>query len=175
MNKTFFTSDTHFGHTNIIKYTNRPFSSVEEMNDVLIQNWNAKVKAGDTVYHLGDFAFGEKYIHAIFPKLNGRIILIKGNHDKRDVKVLRQYAEVHEALEIKNDRLGSIILFHYPILEWDKIHRGAGHLYGHKHSPPGTIGHGRSFDIGVDANGYAPRELDDVIAQLESLPILSHH
>lgn len=173
--KTWFTSDTHFGHKNIIKYTNRPFDTVEEMNDVLIQNWNDRIKSNDRVFHLGDFAFGEKYIKEIFPKLNGRVTLIKGNHDRRDWKLLGQYADTYDTLTIKNDVIGSIVLFHYPILEWDKIHHGAGHLYGHKHSPPGTIGHGRSFDIGVDANGYVPRELDDVVAQLQTLPIIKHH
>ena len=78
---TFFISDTHFGHTNIIKYCDRPFSSVGEMNKTLIYNWNKVVKDIDIVYFLGDFCFGDP--NDYLPYLNGIIIPFKGNHDKR--------------------------------------------------------------------------------------------
>jgi len=76
----FFTADTHFGHANIIKYCNRPFRNVFEMDDVLIDNWNSKVGVNDIVYHLGDFCMGneKKYLEA----LHGKIIFIEGSHDK---------------------------------------------------------------------------------------------
>ena len=78
--KTFFTADHHFGHANIIKYTNRPFTNIEEQDRILIQNWNSVVGPNDMVYYLGDFCFRDfnKYFHA----LNGKIIFIEGNHDK---------------------------------------------------------------------------------------------
>ena len=86
-NKTFFTSDTHFGHAAIIQYCSRPYKSVEEMNQVLIDNWNSKVKKDDIVYHLGDFIFGgSKLWYEIFSKLNGNIVLIMGNHDARNLR-----------------------------------------------------------------------------------------
>jgi calcineurin-like phosphoesterase family protein len=77
----YFSSDHHFGHSNIIKYCNRPYSSVEEMNEKLIENWNATVKPEDTVYYLGDFSLSTKPVKEITPKLNGHKLLIPGNHD----------------------------------------------------------------------------------------------
>ena len=77
----YFTSDTHFGHANIIKFCNRPFKNVEEMNQKLIENWNSVVGPNDLVFHLGDFAFGGQPLwRYIREQLNGNIILIKGNH-----------------------------------------------------------------------------------------------
>lgn len=85
MSKTFFTSDTHFGHSNIIRYCNRPYNSVEEMDEDLIKRWNAIVKKDDIVYHLGDFSFymTKEKVSSIVRRLNGTIYLIKGNHDKK--------------------------------------------------------------------------------------------
>lgn len=78
-----FTSDTHFCHANVIKYCNRPFADVHEMNRELVRRWNDRVALRDTVYHLGDFAFGPKpAIAAWRRRLNGRIILVRGNHDR---------------------------------------------------------------------------------------------
>ena len=80
------TSDTHFNHANIIKYCNRPFSSVEEMNETIIANWNKVVSERDIVYHLGDFALGDKsLIPNILRRLNGCIKVIMGNHDNLDI------------------------------------------------------------------------------------------
>lgn len=81
---TFFTSDTHFGHANIIRFCNRPFRNVEEMNEALIENWNLVVSEDDTVFHLGDFAFGGSNVwKSIIPRLNGHINLIIGNMTER--------------------------------------------------------------------------------------------
>jgi len=87
MTKYYFTADLHLDHENIIKYTGRPFKSLEEMNKKLIKNWNSRVKEKDTIFHVGDFCFkGRKAEHWI-EQLNGRIIFIKGNHDiNNDVK-----------------------------------------------------------------------------------------
>lgn len=78
----FFTSDTHYGHANVIKYCNRPFRDIVEMREVLINSWNAAVGPADLVYHLGDFSFHEREVATVLPRLNGRKILILGNHDK---------------------------------------------------------------------------------------------
>src|SRR5687767_6005129 len=80
---TFFTSDTHWGHKNIIKFCSRPYASVEEMDEAMITNWNDRVRPGDTVYHLGDFTFyrREDQQRRIIDSLNGNIKLILGNHD----------------------------------------------------------------------------------------------
>ena len=80
--KIFFTSDTHFTHNNIIKFCNRPFKDVEEMNQTLVDNWNKVVGPTDIIYHLGDFCFaGSAEWHSIIGQLNGRIHLILGNHE----------------------------------------------------------------------------------------------
>lgn len=95
----FITADTHFGHSNIIGYCNRPFSDVKEMDGALIQNWNSVVGKGDVVYHLGDFAMGKKdFITNIVSRLNGEIHLIKGNHDSRSNKWYREcgFKEVYD-------------------------------------------------------------------------------
>lgn len=84
---TFFTSDTHFGHANIIRFCKRPFENVEEMNEVLIENWNKVVSDDDTVFHLGDFAFGGSNVwKEIIPRLKGHINLIIGNHDRKNLR-----------------------------------------------------------------------------------------
>ena len=83
-NKVYFTSDTHFGHENIIKWCRRPYSSVEEMNEKLIENWNSVVGPDDIVFHLGDFAFGGSGLwKEVLSRLNGKKYLIIGNHDEK--------------------------------------------------------------------------------------------
>jgi calcineurin-like phosphoesterase family protein len=82
MSQIFLTSDSHFGHFNVIKYCNRPFTTVEEMNEALIANWNAVVGQEDIVFHLGDFSFHERYVEEFLSRLNGYKFLILGNHDK---------------------------------------------------------------------------------------------
>ena len=82
MNK-FFIADTHYGHDNIIKFCNRPFLNVKEMNEALIKNWNSIVSENDEVYHLGDVAMKNPLIAKQFlESVNGKIYLIKGNHEQ---------------------------------------------------------------------------------------------
>lgn len=127
----YFISDTHFGHANTIYYDNRPFSSVGEMDEALINNWNEKVTPGDNVYILGDFSwYKPDRAEAILRQLNGAICLIRGNHDHYDLK---GFSEIADYKEIKYNGT-DIILSHYPILFWNKQHRGSIHLYGHVHS-----------------------------------------
>ena len=80
---TFFTADLHLGHTNVIKYCNRPFQTVEEMNEKLIENWNERISDKDEIYVIGDFAFmGTKQTEEVLKRLKGRKYLLRGNHDK---------------------------------------------------------------------------------------------
>ena len=77
----YFTSDTHFGHASILNFCKRPFKDVDEMNEELIKRWNEVISKEDTVFHLGDFAFGGVEIwNKTLPRLNGHIVLILGNH-----------------------------------------------------------------------------------------------
>ncbi len=163
----FFISDTHFGHTNIIKYSNRPYSSVEEMNESLIENWNKLVKPNDTIYHLGDFCFMNLNDYTnLMKRLNGNIHLILGNHDniKEINKIARFFSSISNYKEVKiNKQL--LVLFHYGQRVWNKSHYGSIHLYGHSHGslPP----HGKSVDVGVDCkeitDEYRPIHLDEII------------
>lgn len=111
---TYFTSDTHFNHTNIIKYCARPFRDVGHMNRELIARWNARVKPEDTVYHLGDFAMGSRTRWPEFREvLNGSIVLVLGNHDGSEAKMRAcGFSEVVERVKIPDKK---IVLHHQPI------------------------------------------------------------
>jgi calcineurin-like phosphoesterase family protein len=169
----FFTSDSHYSHANIIKYCNRPFESVVEMNGTLINAWNEMVGMNDTIYHLGDFFFNKSgnvldYIEA----LNGNIILVRGNHDhSKTVKELKQHPRVTVFegfidIKVDDDEMDSgyqmLTLCHYPMLAWNQSHRGAWQLFGHLH---GTAEYYEShkerfspnqLDVGVDRHNYRP-------------------
>ncbi len=168
--KVWFTSDTHYNHANIIRYCNRPFQSAEEMNAKLVENWNDRVKPEDTVFHLGDFAFGKLTDWEDARKqLNGKIILIKGNHDKiQDGQIKHLFDDIYDYLEIKvkDSSIDSgwqpIILCHYAFRVWNNSHRGAYHLYGHSHGTLPDDPCSLSFDVGVDCHNYAPLSYSDV-------------
>jgi len=163
----FFTSDTHFNHSNIIKYCKRPFQTVEEMNEKLIENWNSKIKQNDIVYHLGDFNFGNlNQLEMILKRLNGRKCLIKGNHDEDSIlkKVNGFYSiDIYKLvkLNLNNEKL-NIIMFHYPIARWDKQFHGAWHIFGHSHGTYDTSTLGKCHDVGVDNNNYYPISLEEL-------------
>lgn len=167
LSKIFFTSDTHFNHANIIKYCNRPFRDIKEMNIALIDNWNKVVPKDGTVFHLGDFAFGGfSTYESIRPHLNGNIVLITGNHDIRNINVQNQqrlykmFEWVGEMLTIHIEKR-PIILSHYPLRCYpDKYYN----LFGHIHSGPNAtsvdvlenIFKPTQYDVGVDNNNYTP-------------------
>lgn len=163
-----FTSDSHFCHENIIKLQGRPFASVEEMNDRLIDNINKYVKKTDTLYHLGDFAFGsvEKGIRCRQRINCNNIYLIYGNHDEKN-RSFREFRRAfgkghcHDILEIRRDgRL--IVMCHYPMLychHWDK---GAWMLHGHMHGEGMIHPEMPVFDVGCDIWNYRPLSLTDV-------------
>lgn len=86
MKKIYLIADTHFSHENIIKYCNRPFNDIDEMNNEMINNWNNIVKKDDIVYHLGDFTIDSDDLKNLVNKLNGEIYFIRGNHDGKSIK-----------------------------------------------------------------------------------------
>ena len=174
----FFISDTHFGHKNIIKYDNRPFSSSEEMDEYLIEAWNSVVKDGDDVYHLGDFAFHKenKCIY-ILSRLKGNKYLIYGNHCgviKESQKIKSMFASCRDYHELKVGK-DLFVLFHYPIGEWNKCHKGSYHLHGHCHGHYKYPFNGRIMDVGAPCIGYKPISLEDVISKLRDKEIITHH
>ena len=180
-----FTSDLHFGHKNIIKYCNRPFDSVEHMDQMMIDNWNAVVDSGDKVFMLGDFCFGdlsqwENYYH----QLNGNIILIKGNHDKiQDNQIKHLFSGIYDYLEIKvkdvdaQDNWQHIVLFHYAMKVWNRSHHGAYHLFGHSHGTLPDDPNALSFDCGVDCHEFKPisyKQVKEIMSKKTFAPI-DHH
>lgn len=176
---TFFTSDTHFGHANIIRFCNRPFRNVEEMNEALIENWNLVVSEDDTVFHLGDFAFGGSNVwKSIIPRLNGHINLIIGNHDRKNLRqgYMSYFDMVVPQLQIEIED-NSIYLNHYPFLCYGGSYRGVWQLFGHVHSGPQADGLDISrlrvllptqYDVGVDNNNFTPISYREVKEKIES-------
>lgn len=176
--KIFFTSDSHYGHTNIIKYCNRPFSSIEEHDDTLIKRWNEKVGKDDIIFHLGDFAFAsEKYISEILEQLNGKKYLIFGNHDWRRMtkSICEKYFEdTSQQMVIRiDDKL--IYLNHFPFLCFSGAWKGLDatwQIFGHVHSGPNNntgLDNDRlrylfptQFDCGVDHNNFYPYSFEEI-------------
>lgn len=159
----YFTSDTHFGHSKVIDFCNRPFSSVEEMDETLIQNWNKTVGKKDTIYHLGDFSFKpEKYVS----RLNGTIILIMGGHDRIN-KVKNLFSDVFQSKTIKYNK-NIIVLSHFCYRVWDRSHYNSWHLYGHSHGSLPPIG--KSMDVGVDCNNFTPVLINQIETIMEGKP-----
>lgn len=185
--KIWFTSDTHYGHANVIKYSNRPFSNAEEMDEYMIKEWNKRVQQGDVAYHLGDVAFSKgDRIKSILQRLNGNKHLILGNHDKTirnnqpDFLNDRLFRSIQDFKEISIDGT-KVVLCHYGMRVWNKSHYGSIQLYGHSHGnlPP----HGKSVDVGVDAPfvtgkpEYAPISWGQVKkwADSQELKNVDHH
>ena len=133
----YYISDTHFSHKNILAFDNRPFSSVEEMNETLIRNWNRVVTPEDTVYILGDFHWGKaKDWPAVLEQLTGHKQLIRGNHDLKmpvTPEVKKFFDDVKDYKEIK-DGDQHLVLCHYPIPCFKNMYHGWMHLYGHVHT-----------------------------------------
>jgi len=173
----FFASDHHINHANIIKYCNRPFSSVDEMNEGLIEAHNKIVKPHDDVFFLGDFLFVKndtetlgKYLHWL-SRFNGRICLITGNHD--NVPIVGFFNPVSIKFRIDEIKIQKIevTLSHFPQLSWNRSHHGAFNLHGHHH---GTLPFDpalRRMDVGVDCNEMKPFEWSEIQDKLLKIPV----
>ena len=150
--KRFVIWDTHFGHKRIIEFTGRNYQSVEDMDNGIIANWNSKVGAEDEVYVIGDFSFyNAKKTADIVSQLNGKIMLVKGNHDydrcrKARIEWTRDYYELNH-----DGRM--VVMCHFPFEEWNKKRNGSIHLHGHLHSSPqnAVSVNGTRCDVGFDA------------------------
>lgn len=167
--KVFFTSDTHFGHSNIIKYCQRPFNSAEHMDEVLISNWNEVVSPQDIVFHLGDFCFGsDKEWIKILQRLNGTKYLILGNHDLKKIanssQIQDYFADINMQMRVVVDKQ-KMLLNHYPFLCFEGGYQNVWQLFGHVHSSKHSTGLDKErlvhlfptqYDVGVDNNNYRP-------------------
>ena len=180
--KTYITSDLHFGHTNIMKFcpvTRARFKNdVDYMNEAMIKEWNEIVEPDDLVYILGDVAFmpAQKAVQ-VLKRLNGVKILIEGNHDRKTLKdpsFYNCFKEVHKYLDI-NYNGTKVVMFHYPIAEWDQMHRGAVHFHGHLHGGESGLEDFRALDVGMDSTGWIVLEMEDAIARAMRGEIKGHH
>ena len=196
--RVFFTSDTHYNHTNICSGVSewdgsrgtRDFNTLYEMNAVLINGINSTVGENDILIHLGDWSFGgfdkiEEFRNQIVCK---NIHLILGNHDhhiqnnKEDIQDLflsvnqYLYLTVVEQAKAKNEpaQKHRFVLSHYPIASWQDMGQGVMHLHGHVHLPKGKrVGPGRMMDVGVDGNDLKPIDLSGVLAIMKKQPVKS--
>jgi len=187
--KEFFSSDLHLFHYNVIKFSGRPFLDIDEMHDELILQWNSVVSKEDTVYLLGDVSLGNPQgTRDILDRLNGKIILIRGNHEKVAMhsKVKDRFFEIKDYLYLKliQDNIERIlILSHYPFASWNRMHHGSFHLHGHTHGSY-FLEKGKILDVGVDGilcktlNVFRPLSLEEVITYMADREILTgidHH
>lgn len=200
---TWFTSDTHFNHKNIVAGTSdwpegnycRDFKTLEEHNETLIRNFNEKVKEDDVLYHLGDWSFGGiDSIWKFWDRLNCLDIhLILGNHDHHiekgriakllgedgsqiDVDLRKLFSSVQHYKEITIEGQ-MIVMSHYAMRVWNKSHKGSWMLYGHSH---GTLAgtYYKSMDVGVDTNNLYPysfEEIRTIMRDRETLLDADHH
>lgn len=171
----FFTADTHFCHKNIRTLANRPFDNDSEMEAAMIFGWNARVKAQDTVYALGDIIWGKNpdKIESILTKLTGEIHLIRGNHDSDQLCMSGRFASVSNLLEVKVEGY-ELTLCHYPMLTWKHSHYGALMLHGHSHGTGEDTN--QRMDVGVDNGwGFRPRTLGEIRQRMSACKPHSKH
>ena len=197
----FFTSDTHYGHTNICRGVSnwrdengnvpadqtRDFETLEQMNDKIVESINSVVGEDDTLFHLGDWSFGgydniEEFRNRIVCK---NIHLILGNHDhhiernKGDIQ--RLFSSVNQYLRLQVSVYPStklyagevdLVMMHYPIASWHNMNDGVIHLHGHIHLPPDKkLSQGKAMDVGVDGNNLMPYSLGEIMNIMDKQPI----
>lgn len=195
-----FTSDTHFGHKNIVRGTTqwdmtgshqstRDFDTLEEHNYALVKSINSLVKYDDVLYHLGDWSFGgHENIKKFRDQLNCQEIhLIFGNHDQHITPINSPYRELFASCQyvkefsVNVDRKFGIVgkqkffLSHYSHQVWNQSHHGVIHLFGHSHNT--LKGIGRSMDVGVDTNNLYPYHINEIMEIMCKIPIkiIDHH
>jgi calcineurin-like phosphoesterase family protein len=162
----YFIADEHYGHRNIIKYCNRPFDDVNHMNETLIANFNMKVPPNGLTYHIGDIFWNSvspEDADRILGRLNGRHILIWGNHDETAEKMdkyLLSFERTADVIIIRQDGAPKIFMSHYAHRVWPSSHKGSYHLFGHSHNQ--LPAYGLSLDVGVDGNNFIPYSISEI-------------
>jgi calcineurin-like phosphoesterase family protein len=180
--KTYITSDLHWGHKNIMSFCPVPRArfrnDVDYMNETMVKEWNDLIESEDLVYILGDVAFlpAPKAVEYM-RRLNGRKILVQGNHDRKllqDSDFRGCFEEIHHYLDINYNGTKCVML-HYPIAEWDQMHRGAVHFHGHLHGGTSGMEQYRCRDMGIDATGVIAVLMEDAIRDAMRGKIKGHH
>ena len=171
----YFTSDLHLNHKAAIHMNGRSFANIDEMNETLIANINSRVSEEDTLYLLGDVAYrgGVDKANQLISRINGRKILISGNHDHKSLDP-GLFESIHDFLEIHVDGI-NISLMHYPMVSWPKKGYGSLHLHGHQHNSADYNYKQRicgilRYDVGVDANNYYPVSLEEIKSFFRFVP-----
>lgn len=178
----FVTSDIHFGHKNIMSFCPvsraRFNNDVDYMNEQIIREWNEVVTPEDHTYILGDVAFCPASKAASFLKrMNGTKTLIVGNHDTKLIKdheFRNCFVDIHD-YKVINHNGTRVVMFHFPISEWDQMHRGSVHLFGHVHGGPNSLEGARALDVGMDATHRVAVPLDEMINKALQGEIRAHH
>ncbi len=177
----FVTADTHFGHAEALALYGRAFASVEAMDDALLANINATVGAKDILVHLGDFMGPREWDKTQLARAAAlrdridckRVYLVRGNHDPlAEPKFDALFESVEDVISGRgfNGTDERVVMFHYPIDQWQGRPNGGFHLHGHVHGFSTAVA--RRADVGVDVKSmaYKPHALVELIAQMRATP-----
>jgi calcineurin-like phosphoesterase family protein len=156
----FFTADTHFGDHRTINIHRRPFATAQEMDEAIVANWNAVVGAQDEIWHLGDFARRSADVPDLLARLNGTKHLVRGNNDGAATGEADGWQSVQDYAELTVDGV-LLVLCHYPFRSWNGQHRRSINLHGHSHGRLKAVP--RQFDVGLDARGFRPIALAELL------------
>ena len=167
----YFIADTHFGHTNVLRLCNRPFETVEQMNEMFIENWNRRVTGRDSIYVIGDLFFRCEDPDAILRRLHGKKHLIVGNHDSSWMSKVdaRKFFQSVELMKVISDGEHAMTLCRYPLLSW-KHAKTSYMIHGHIHANtemdfwPLIAIRENVLNAGVDLNGFQPVPFDELLA-----------
>jgi len=177
-----FTSDPHYDHENIIKFSKRPFSNVEEMNGELVRRWNSVVKPGDRVFLLGDIAISKNLprVDRLLSQLAGQKFWILGNHDRDEARKVfaHRFQKIDKLMDLKigsGATMQHIVLCHFAMIAWNKSHHGSWMLHGHHHGGLVYPFPAKIADVGVDCWDYTPVSFEELKKKLDPMPVVLHH
>ena len=166
----FYTADSHFGHQNILRFCDRPYATIDDMNRDLALRWNSKVTGDDTVYMLGDVFFRADNPEEILTLLKGKKHLIVGNHDSSwmdKVDLGKHFKSVSLMQELSGGQAG-VTLCHYPLLSWKHAKR-TYMIHGHIHQNtqmdfwPLIAANDHILNAGVDINHFEPVTFEELL------------
>jgi calcineurin-like phosphoesterase family protein len=156
-------ADFHFGHANIIRYCNRPFATVEEMDQAIVERLNASVKRDNVLYFLGDFYVeAQQKIFAYRRRIHcKKIFAVPANKDKQACKLKEEFSWLDNLAEVPIHGQ-SIVLCHCALRVWNRFNRGSWHLYGHSHGRLPEAPNSLSMEVGVDTHNFRPWHCDEI-------------
>lgn len=174
----YFSSDLHLSHANILKYDPRPFKTIYEHDQAIINNINATCEPESLLFLLGDISMGKDmdYIDGLLNQIQCQTVLIKGNHDKhlKQSFLNKHFIDDRDYLELRTSA-GKFILSHFPFYSWDGSHRGNVHLFGHVHTNKIEL-NGKHFNVGVcNSPTYSPFSIVDILKVTSKQQVGTHH